>query len=100
MVQKSSKAQDFGTQYRQEMDGTDGFRVCPAHLYWATFVSVLKNQFLSSLDGQQAKNQMNAKSYSRDIEEYIVRMKWLNYLVKMLGVTVRTTIERQLLKDL
>jgi hypothetical protein len=43
---------------------------------------------------------MDAEKYSRDIEDYIVKMKRLNNLVRMSGVTLRTTIERQLLKDL
>jgi hypothetical protein len=82
------------------MDGTDGFIMCPAHLYWPTFVLALKNQFLSSLEGQEAKNQIDAEKYSGDIEDYIVKMKRLNNLVGMSGVTLRTTIERQLLKNL
>jgi hypothetical protein len=82
------------------MDGTDGFLVRPAHLYWATFISAIKNRFLSSLEGQEAKNQMDAEKYSGDIEDYIVKMKRLNNLVGMSGVTLRTTIERQLPKDL
>jgi hypothetical protein len=69
------------------MDGTDGFIVCPAHLYWATFLSAIKNRFLSSLEGQEAKNQMDAEKYSGDIEDYIVKMKRLNNLVGMSGVT-------------
>jgi hypothetical protein len=40
---KPLRAQDFGSQYRQEMDRTNGFIVCPAHLYWATFVLAIKN---------------------------------------------------------
>jgi hypothetical protein len=82
------------------MDRTDGFIVCPAHLYWATFVSAIKNRFLSSLEGQEAKNQMDAEKYLGDIEDYIVKMKRLNNLVGISGVTLRTTIERQLPKDL
>jgi hypothetical protein len=82
------------------MDGTDGFIVRPAHLYWVTFVSAIKNRFLSSLEGQEAKNQMDAEKYSGDIEDYIVKMKRLNNLVGMSGVTLRSTIERQLPKDL
>jgi orotidine-5'-phosphate decarboxylase len=60
----------------------------------------IKNRFLSSLEGQEAKNQIDTKKYSRDIEDYIVEMKRLNKLVGMSGVTLRTTIERQLPKDL
>jgi hypothetical protein len=56
------------------MDGTDGFIVCPGHLYWATFVSALKDRFRSSLEGQEAKNQMDAEKYSGDIEDYIDKM--------------------------
>jgi cell division inhibitor SulA len=74
--------------------------VCPAHLYWATFVSAIKNQFLSSLEGQEAKNQIDAERYSGDIEDYLVKMKRLNNLVGMFRVTLRSTIERQLPKDL
>jgi hypothetical protein len=37
------------------MDGTDGFIVYPAHLYWVTFVSAIKSHFLLSLKGQEAK---------------------------------------------
>jgi hypothetical protein len=40
---KQSRAQDFGAQYHREMDRTDEFIVCPVHLYWITFISVLKN---------------------------------------------------------
>jgi hypothetical protein len=43
---------------------------------------------------------MDAEKYSGDIEDYIVKMKRLNNLVRMSGVTLRTTIKRQLLKDL
>jgi hypothetical protein len=43
---------------------------------------------------------MDAEKYSGDIEDYIVKMKRLNNLVGMSGMTSRTTIERQLLKDL
>jgi hypothetical protein len=43
---------------------------------------------------------MDAKKYSGDIENYIVKMKRLNNLVRMSGMTLRTTIERELLKDL
>jgi hypothetical protein len=70
------------------MDGTDGFIVCLVHLYWATFVLALKNRFLSSLEEQEAKNQMDAEKYSGDIEDYIVKMKRLNNLVGMSGVTL------------
>jgi hypothetical protein len=82
------------------MDGTNRFMMCPAHLYWVTFVSALKNRFLSSLEEWKVKNQIDAEKYSGDIEDYIVKMKRLNNLVGMSGVTLRTTIERQLLKDL
>jgi hypothetical protein len=70
------------------MDRTDGFIVCPAHLYWVTFVSAIKNRFLSSPEGQEAKNQMDAEKYSGDIEDYIVKMKRLNNLVGISGVTL------------
>jgi hypothetical protein len=43
---------------------------------------------------------MDAEKYSGDIEDYIVKMKRLKNLVGMSGVTLRTTIERQLPKDL
>jgi hypothetical protein len=43
---------------------------------------------------------MDAEKYSGDINDYIVKMKRLNNLVGMSGVTLRTTIERQLPKDL
>jgi hypothetical protein len=82
------------------MDGTDRFIVRPAHLYWVTYISAIKNRFLSSLEGQEAKNQIDAEKYSGDIKDYIVKMKRLNNLVGMSGVTLRTTIERKLLKDL
>jgi hypothetical protein len=52
------------------------------------------------LEGQEAKNQMDAERYSGDIEDYIVKIKRLNYLVGMSGVTSRTTIERRLPKEL
>jgi hypothetical protein len=42
---------------------------------------------------------MDAEKYSGDIEDYIVKMKRLNNLVGMSGVTLRTTIKRQLPKD-
>jgi hypothetical protein len=42
---------------------------------------------------------MDAEKYSGDIEDYIVKIKRLNNLVGMSGVTLRTTIERQLPKD-
>jgi hypothetical protein len=53
-----------------------------------------------SLEGQEAKNQIDAQKYSGDIKDYIVKMKRLNNIVGMSGVTLRTTIKRQLLKDL
>jgi hypothetical protein len=43
---------------------------------------------------------MDAEKYSGDIEDYIVKMKRLNHLVGMSGVTLWSTIERQLPKDL
>jgi hypothetical protein len=43
---------------------------------------------------------MDAVKYSGDIENNIVKMKRLNSLMGMSGVTLRTTIERQLPKDL
>jgi hypothetical protein len=43
---------------------------------------------------------MDAEKYSADFEDYIIMMKRLNNLMGMSGVTWRTTIERQLLKDL
>jgi hypothetical protein len=43
---------------------------------------------------------MDAERYSGDIEDYIVKIKRLNNLVRMSGVILRTTIERQLPKDL
>jgi hypothetical protein len=43
---------------------------------------------------------MDAEKYSRDIEDYIVKMKRLNNLVEMSGMTLKTTIKRQLTKDL
>jgi hypothetical protein len=43
---------------------------------------------------------MVAEKYSGDIKDYIIKMKRLNNLIRMLGVTFRTTIERQLPKDL
>jgi hypothetical protein len=55
------RAQDFRAQYAREMDGTDGFLIRPAHLYWTTFVSAIKSQFLLSLEGQEAKNQLEAE---------------------------------------
>jgi hypothetical protein len=82
------------------MDGTDGFIVHPALLYWATFILALKNQSLLSLEGQEAKNQMDAERYTGDIKDCYVKMKRLNNFVGMSGVTLRTTIERQLLQDL
>jgi hypothetical protein len=43
----------------------------------------IKKRFLSLLEGQEAKNQMDAERYSGDIEDYIVKMKRLNHLVGM-----------------
>jgi hypothetical protein len=43
---------------------------------------------------------MDAEMYSGDIEDYIGKMKSLNNLVGKSGVTSRTTIESQLLKDI
>jgi hypothetical protein len=82
------------------MDGTDRFIVHSAYLYWATFVLAIKNRFLSSLEGQEAKNQIDAEKYSGDVENYSVKTKRLNNHVGMSGVTLRTTNERQLSKDL
>jgi hypothetical protein len=93
-------AQNFDDLYHQEMDGIDRFIVGPTPLNWETFVSALKNQCLLSLEGLEAKKQMDAGKYSGDIEDYIVKMKRLKNLVGMLGVILRTTIKRQLLKDL
>jgi hypothetical protein len=55
---------------------------------------------ISLLEGQEAKNQMQNAKYSGDIEDYIVKMKRLNNLVGMSAVTLTTTIERHLSKDL
>jgi hypothetical protein len=82
------------------MHVTNGFILSPVHLYWATIILALKNRFLSSLEGQEAKNQMDTEKYSGDIEDYIVKIKALNNRVGMSGVTLRTTIKRQLPKDL
>jgi hypothetical protein len=76
------------------------FLIRPAHLYWATFVSAIKSRFLLSLEGREVKNPMNAEKYSEDIKDNSVKMKRLNNLVGMLGVILRTTIKRQLPKDL
>jgi hypothetical protein len=81
------------------MDRTNKFTVCPVHLYWPTFVLALKNRLLLLLKGQEAKNQMDAEKYLGDIEDYIVKMKRLNNLLRMSGGTLRTTIKRQLLND-
>jgi hypothetical protein len=43
---------------------------------------------------------MDTEKYSGDIEDYIVKMKRLNNIVGISGVTLRTTIERQVTKDL
>jgi hypothetical protein len=82
------------------MLSTDGFIVRPTHTYWVTLVLALKNYFLSCSKGQEAKNQMDAEKYSGNMKDYIVKMKRSNNLVEMWGVTIRTTIGRQLLKDL
>jgi hypothetical protein len=66
---KPLRAQDFGTQYHPDMDGTDRFILCPACLYWATFISTIKSQFLSSFEGQEAKKQIDSEKYSGDIED-------------------------------
>jgi hypothetical protein len=52
------------------------------------------------LEGQQAKNEINAEKYSRDIDNYIVKMKMLNNLMVMFGVTLRTNNESEPPKDL
>jgi hypothetical protein len=43
---------------------------------------------------------MDADKYSGDIEDFIMKMKRVNNLVEMSGVTLRTTIARYLSKDL
>jgi hypothetical protein len=43
---------------------------------------------------------MDTEKYSGDIEDYIVKMERLNNLMGMSGVTLRSTIERQVPKDL
>jgi hypothetical protein len=52
------------------------------------------------LEGQEAKNQMDSEKYLGDIEDYIVKIIRLNNLVEMSEVILRSTIERQLPKDL
>jgi hypothetical protein len=47
------------------------------------------------LEREEVKNQIDAEKYSGDIEDYIVKMKKLNNLVGMSGVSFRSTIERQ-----
>jgi hypothetical protein len=47
----------------------------------------LKNGFLSLLEGQEAKNQMDTEKYSGDIEDYIDKIKRLNNPAGMSGVT-------------
>ena len=95
-----TKAQDFGIQYRREMEGSDGFLLRPAYRYWATFESVLKERFLSAQEAQEARNQMDAEKYKGDIGDLILVMKRLNNLVRMSGVTLRTTIERKLTREM
>jgi hypothetical protein len=115
---KLSRAQNFGEQYCQEMDRmdrmggmdrtdrtdridrTDRFIVQPVHLYCPTLVFAVKSRFLSLLEGQEAKNQIATGKYSGDIKGYSIKMKWLNNLGRMLQVTSKTTIERQLSKKL
>jgi hypothetical protein len=43
---------------------------------------------------------MDAEKYCRDIKDYIIKMKSLNNLVGMSGMTLRSTIKRQLLRDM
>jgi hypothetical protein len=42
---------------------------------------------------------MDAENFSGDIKDYIVNMKRSNNLVGISGMTLRTTLERQLPKD-
>jgi hypothetical protein len=43
---------------------------------------------------------MHDEKYSEEIEDYIIKMKRLNNLVRMSGITLRTSIKSWLLKDL
>jgi hypothetical protein len=67
------------------MDATNWFVVRWGHFFWATFILAITNRFLSLLEGQEAKNQMDARKYSGDIEDHIFKIKGLNNLVGMPG---------------
>jgi hypothetical protein len=56
------------------MNETDRFIVYPRHLYRTSFVSVNKNQPMSSIEGHEAKSQMDAANYSGDIKDYITKI--------------------------
>ncbi|HEX3642441.1 MAG TPA: hypothetical protein VHV10_14210, partial [Ktedonobacteraceae bacterium] len=53
-LQHNSKAQDFGTYYRRAMDGLEGITRVDENKYWITFVSAIKNRFLSSEEAAEA----------------------------------------------
>lgn len=91
-----SKAQDFGIQYRREMEGIDGFQRRPAYRYWTTFDITIRDRFLSVQEAQEARVAMQAEKYVGDIGDYILKIKRYNNLVRMTGVTLRGTIEQQL----
>jgi hypothetical protein len=95
-TKEKTQAQLFGIQYQQEMEGSDGFELRPAHRYWYTSVSSIKKQFLSSQEAQEALHQLYAERYSRDIEDFIMRIRTLNNLVCMTGIVFRHMVERQL----
>src|SRR5437588_12896220 len=57
---------------------------------------VIKERFLSAQEAQEARHQMDAERYENDIGEFILKMRHLNNMVRISGVTLRTTIERQL----
>jgi hypothetical protein len=78
------------------MEGSDGFDLRLAHRYWHTFVSSIKKRFLSSQEAQEALHQQYPEEYLGDIEDFIMRIRTLNNLVRMTGIPFRHMVERQL----
>jgi hypothetical protein len=53
-MEHGSRAHDFGSYYRRTMDGIDGIPRVDTARYWTTFVSELKERFLSSEEAAEA----------------------------------------------
>jgi hypothetical protein len=63
-------------------------------------VSSIKKRFLSSQEAQEALHQLYAEKYSGDIEDFIMRIRTLNNLVRMTGIPFRHTVEKQLTRTM